>query len=109
MVQLTVISGDYGSFYDNYIFMSFVEGQSLNKTWETYDSVTKGRVANQLKGYFDELRQIDHSGYIGSVGRGPVADPILEDSETKEIIVCSPMEMFVSSISWSTMGTSLES
>ncbi|RDK39365.1 hypothetical protein M752DRAFT_296405 [Aspergillus phoenicis ATCC 13157] len=75
--------GDYGSFYDNYIFMSFVEGRSLNRTWESYDSVTKSRVANQLKGYFDELRQIDHSGYIGSVGRGPVADPILEDSETK--------------------------
>ncbi|GCB24331.1 hypothetical protein AAWM_07216 [Aspergillus awamori] len=69
---------DYGSLFDNYIFMSFVEGQSLDKTWEAYDSVTKSRVANQLKGYFRELRQIDHSHYIGSVDLGPVTDPILE-------------------------------
>ncbi|GKZ22967.1 hypothetical protein AbraIFM66951_001488 [Aspergillus brasiliensis] len=75
--------GDFGSLYDYYIFMSFVERQSLDKTWETYDGDTKGRIANQLKGYFNELRRIDHSNYIGSVGRGPVADPILEDAKTK--------------------------
>ncbi|KAE8151999.1 kinase-like protein [Aspergillus avenaceus] len=45
---------DYGSLFDTYIFMSFVEG------------------------YFCELRQINPSHYIGSVDLGPVTDPILE-------------------------------
>ncbi|RAH62880.1 phosphotransferase enzyme family protein [Aspergillus piperis CBS 112811] len=59
---------DYGSYYDNYIFMSYVEGQRLDK----------------LKGYLDELRQIEHRNYIGSVDRGPLPDPILGDLEFKE-------------------------
>ena len=35
-------TGDYGSLYDKYIFMSYVECQSLDKTWEVYGSVIKG-------------------------------------------------------------------
>ncbi|RAK82938.1 phosphotransferase enzyme family protein [Aspergillus costaricaensis CBS 115574] len=60
--------GDYGSYYDNYIFMTYVEGQGLDK----------------LKGYLDELRQIEHRNYIGSVDRGPLPDPILGELEYKE-------------------------
>ncbi|GLB05511.1 hypothetical protein AtubIFM57258_000800 [Aspergillus tubingensis] len=74
---------DYGSLYDNYIFMSYVEGQRLDKVWDTYDSVTKTRIAGQLKGYLDELRQIEHRNYIGSVDRGPLPDPILGELEYK--------------------------
>ncbi|KAB8225469.1 kinase-like protein [Aspergillus novoparasiticus] len=59
---------DYGSLFDTYIFMGFVEGYSLDKAWETYDEATKNRVTNQLNG-----------DYIGSVDFSPVADPILDD------------------------------
>ncbi|PYH32111.1 aminoglycoside phosphotransferase family protein [Aspergillus neoniger CBS 115656] len=75
--------GDYGSYYDNYIFMTYVEGQRLDKVWDTYDSVTETRIAGQLKGYLDELRQIEHRNYIGSVDRGPLPDPILGELEYK--------------------------
>lgn len=63
--------------------MSNVEGQRLDKVWDTYDSVTKSRIAGHLKGYLDELRQIEHRNYIGSVDRGPLRDPILGDFEYK--------------------------
>jgi hypothetical protein len=69
---------DYGSLFDTYIFMSFVEGQSLDKNWESYDEDTKKHVTNQLKEYLHELRKISDGKYIGSVGPGPVTDPILE-------------------------------
>ncbi|GLA67827.1 hypothetical protein AtubIFM55763_000076 [Aspergillus tubingensis] len=75
---------DYGSLYDNYIFMSYVEGQRLDKAWDTYNSVTKGRIAGQLKGYLDGLRQVEHRNYIGSVDRGPLRDSILGDLEYKD-------------------------
>ncbi|QKX54030.1 uncharacterized protein TRUGW13939_01112 [Talaromyces rugulosus] len=68
----------YGSLFDTYIFMSFVEGQSLDKIWETYDEDIKKHVTNQLKEYLGELRKISDGKYIGSVGPGPVTDPILE-------------------------------
>ncbi|OJJ69333.1 hypothetical protein ASPBRDRAFT_76852 [Aspergillus brasiliensis CBS 101740] len=72
---------DYGSLYDTYIFMSFVGSQTLNKAWGTYDSTTKARIAVQLKEYINELLQIGNGNgnYIGSVGPGPVTDPILEN------------------------------
>lgn len=50
---------DYGSLYDTYIFMRFVESQSLDYVWESYDETTKNRVSVQLKEYFDGLRNID--------------------------------------------------
>ncbi|KAI2820995.1 hypothetical protein CBS63078_1696 [Aspergillus niger] len=77
---------DYGSLYDTYIFMSFIEGQSLDRVWETYDSITKAQISTQLKDYIGELRQIGNgngSYYIGSVGPGPVTDPILENYHNK--------------------------
>ncbi|KAK2801643.1 hypothetical protein FQN51_005187 [Onygenales sp. PD_10] len=40
---------DYGSLYDTYVFMSFVEGQTLDTVWESYDGTTKQSVADQLK------------------------------------------------------------
>ena len=75
---------DYGSLYDTYILMSFVEGQSLDKAWETYDRATKDRITTQLKSYLHELRAITtSSGYIGSADSGPVTDPMLERYHTK--------------------------
>ncbi|GLA04252.1 hypothetical protein AnigIFM60653_004300 [Aspergillus niger] len=72
--------------YDTYIFMSFIECQSLDRVWETYDSITKAQITTQLKDYIGELRQIGNgngSYYIGSVGPGPVTDPILENYHNK--------------------------
>lgn len=71
--------GDYGSLFDTYIFMDFVEGEDLDRAWEGLDKDTKERVAGQLKGYLAELRDIgnDNEGYIGSVDGGHVADPVL--------------------------------
>lgn len=64
--------------------MSFVEGQSLDKAWESYDEATKNHITNQLKGYFYELRKISNGhNYIGSVDFGPVADPILDSYHIK--------------------------
>ncbi|KAK2783138.1 hypothetical protein FQN53_009327 [Emmonsiellopsis sp. PD_33] len=74
---------DYGSLYDTYIFMSFVEGQTLDTVWESYDGMTKQSVADQLKGYIDELRAIGGGTYIGSVDRGFVMDPVLEYSKNR--------------------------
>lgn len=74
---------DYGSLFDTYIFMSFVEGQTLDKAWETYDKDTKSHVTNQLKRYLRELREISNGSYIGSVDSGPVTDPILETYHIK--------------------------
>lgn len=74
---------DYGSLYDTYIFMSFVEGQCLDRVWESYDETMKNRIASQLKGYFHKLRNIDSDNYIGLVDLGPVTDPILESHHMK--------------------------
>lgn len=80
---------DYGSLYDTYIFMGFVEGRSLDyMVWDSYDATTKRRIAGQLKGYLSELRSIGNNGngngnYIGSADFGPVMDPILETHHVK--------------------------
>ncbi|RAQ70287.1 hypothetical protein COH20_001065 [Aspergillus flavus] len=75
---------DYGSLFDIYIFMDYVEGQSLDKVWGAYDETTKSYIASQLKEYLCQLRQISHRNYIGSADLGPVTDPILERRHNKE-------------------------
>ncbi|KAL3481747.1 kinase-like protein [Aspergillus californicus] len=75
---------DYGSLYDTYIFMSYVEGETLEEAWEGYDQPTKDHVTSQLKEYFSELRSIKTSNYIGSVDCGPVNDPMLEGHDNKD-------------------------
>ena len=74
---------DYGSLFDTYIFMSFVEGVTLDTVWEAYDEPTKSHVASQLEGYMRELRSIGQGSYIGSVNRGPVMDQILENFQDR--------------------------
>ena len=75
--------GDYGSLFDTYIFMEFMEGQTLATVWDDYDEHTKSMVASQLEGYMRELRSISGGSYIGSVHRGPVLDQTLERFERK--------------------------
>jgi hypothetical protein len=69
---------DFGSLYDTYIFMEFVEGETLEKAWDNCDSMTKLQIASELRAYLEQLRSIPPADYIGSVDRGPVTDMILE-------------------------------
>ena len=66
--------GDYGSVYDTYLFMEFVEGQTLEKAWSSYDGASKARIAAELKRYMRELHSIPAPDYIGSVDKGHVTD-----------------------------------
>jgi hypothetical protein len=72
--------GDYGSLYDTYMFMDFIPGQSLDKVWDTLDDITKTQITNELKEYLKELRSLQGDGYIGTLGKGPCSDWILETS-----------------------------
>ncbi|KAE8406430.1 kinase-like protein [Aspergillus pseudonomiae] len=67
---------DYDSLFDTYIFMSFVDGQTLDTVWNNFDQLTKRRIASRLKEYIDNLRSMGSMSYIGSVDHGPVTDSI---------------------------------
>ncbi|KAF2867837.1 phosphotransferase enzyme family protein [Massariosphaeria phaeospora] len=73
---------DFGSVYDTYIFMEFVEGEDLGKSWGKYTSTEKQIISTDLKKHMTELRSLLAPGYIGSVHEGPVTDVILEWSTT---------------------------
>ncbi|EAL84981.1 uncharacterized protein AFUA_8G01870 [Aspergillus fumigatus Af293] len=119
-LRCPILISSMKSLFDTYLFMSFVEGQSLDTAWETYDSITRNQVTNQLKEYLHELRQISHRNYIGSVDFGPVTDPILESHHVKgptswracfpmkSTGSCSCMGTYTFRISWSRMDTSVE-
>lgn len=74
---------DYGSQFDTYIFMSLVEGQTLDSAWDSYDELTKIHISNQLRTYMDEVRAIKSEPYIGSVNNGPVMDQIFDNFPIK--------------------------
>ncbi|KAE8351111.1 kinase-like protein [Aspergillus coremiiformis] len=75
--------GDYGSLFDTYIFMTFVDGQPLDTVWNSYDQPTKTHLALQLKEYIDDLRSMGTPSYIGSLDHGPVLDPILATAKVQ--------------------------
>jgi len=75
---------DFGSLYDTYIFMDFIEGETLEKAWSTYDSIAKLQIASELRGYMEELRSMPMANYIGSVDRGPLTDMLLEWTSTSQ-------------------------
>lgn len=76
--------GDYGSVYDTYLFMEFVEGENLAKAWGKCTSTEKQMISTDLKKHMTELRSLPAAGYIGSVHEGPVTDIILEWSTTSK-------------------------
>ncbi|KAF1951119.1 phosphotransferase enzyme family protein [Byssothecium circinans] len=73
---------DWGSVYDTYIFMEFIEGEDLEKSWKNCNDVEKQQISADLKKYMTELRSIPGADYVGSVHGGPVTDIILEWSTT---------------------------
>ena len=64
--------------YDVYIFMQFVDGETLDKQWPGYDIETKNQITTELKDYMEQLHSITGGSYVGSVDRGPVTDVLLE-------------------------------
>ncbi|KAJ5588140.1 hypothetical protein N7537_010818 [Penicillium hordei] len=75
--HVTLVEAKNMILFDTYILIAFVEGQTLEKVWESYDEDTKAHVTNQLKKHLPELRQISNGSYIGSANSGSVTDPIL--------------------------------
>ncbi|KAH8726112.1 hypothetical protein GQ44DRAFT_795476 [Phaeosphaeriaceae sp. PMI808] len=73
---------DFGSVYDTYIFMEFIEGEGLEKSSEKYNTIEKQQLSVNLKKYMTELRSIPPANCMGSVHGGPVTDIILEWSTT---------------------------
>jgi hypothetical protein len=69
---------EWSSKYDTYIFMEFVEGQTLEQEWGLLDEVAKSRMMMELQGYLEQLRGVPGGTYIGSIHNGPVMDSILE-------------------------------
>jgi effector-binding domain-containing protein len=69
---------DFGSVYDTYIFMEFIDGEDLGKSWGKYTSIEKQTMSADLKKHMMELRSLPAAEYIGSVHEGPVTDVILE-------------------------------
>ncbi|KAH7329279.1 phosphotransferase enzyme family protein [Stachybotrys elegans] len=61
------------------IVMERIEGETLQDAWDSYNDEEKETVAQQLRGYFDELRQIKGS-YIGSVDGSACDDQYFSDN-----------------------------
>ena len=74
---------DHGSVYDTYIFMEYIQGEDLGKSWDKSTSSEKQKISADLKKYMTELRSLPAPGYVGSVHEGPVTDIILEWSTTR--------------------------
>lgn len=69
---------DSASVYDTYIFMEFIEGEDLEKSWAKQTSAEKQMISTELKKYMTEIRSLPAPGYIGSVHMGPVTDIMLD-------------------------------
>ncbi|GLA39264.1 hypothetical protein AnigIFM63309_006601 [Aspergillus niger] len=85
-VKIAKISSEIVVKLGPHVTLTEAKNMSLDRVWETYDSITKAQITTQLKNYIGELRQIGNgngSYYIGSIGPGPVTDPILENYHNK--------------------------
>ncbi|KAK4044732.1 kinase-like domain-containing protein [Parachaetomium inaequale] len=60
------------------IVMEYIQGTNLGHAWETLTEEEKESVVQQLRGYFDELRQIKGS-FIGSVDGSACDDQFFSD------------------------------
>lgn len=78
--------GDYGGLYDTYIFMAFIDGETLHTTWDSFGVSTKTHISKQLASYINEIRNMGDVGYIGSIDHGPVTDRSLSTSLDKGTI-----------------------
>lgn len=64
-----------------YIVMQYLPGTTLLKLWDNLDRDHKTLIAKTIRSYFDELRQLQHPGYIGSIAGGPPLDDIFSATQ----------------------------
>ncbi|KAL5317467.1 hypothetical protein ACEPPN_014562 [Leptodophora sp. 'Broadleaf-Isolate-01'] len=60
----------------NYIVMENIAGDSLESCWVSLDTQAKLAIADQLRIYFTQLRQIPSPGYFGLLGKRPFEDSV---------------------------------
>ncbi|KAK2692927.1 hypothetical protein QWA68_007062 [Fusarium oxysporum] len=54
-----------------YILMEYIPGKSLMDLWSDIDPTRKTSIARTLRTYFDQLRQLKHPEYFGTIHGGP--------------------------------------
>src|ERR1700753_1740379 len=59
-----------GCDFDTYIITEYLEGQSLDKEWNSLNESTKSTIMKELEGHLIQLRAIPGGEYIGSLGNG---------------------------------------
>jgi hypothetical protein len=71
---------DFGTVYDTYIVMIFIEGETLDEAWPSLSDDRKSTIAEQLRVHMEELRSVpQHPPFgIGYVMNGPLQDPVFE-------------------------------
>ncbi|KAF3903901.1 hypothetical protein ABW20_dc0110080 [Dactylellina cionopaga] len=69
--------------YDTYIFMDYINGETLEKEWENQDSQNKSSIMADIKRCLEELRSLQGGAYVGSLENGPVMDQILDYQPNK--------------------------
>lgn len=76
---------DFGSVYDTYIVMTYIEGKSLSGVWSSTDGDCKRSIAAQLQGHLRELRSVkpEKEFEIRSVSDGRLLDPVFDYHTTQ--------------------------
>jgi tRNA A-37 threonylcarbamoyl transferase component Bud32 len=64
------------------LLMEYIEGDVLRDVWDTMSLEEKEEVVGQLRGYMDELRQIQ-GAFVGSVEGGSCNDQVFECDDEK--------------------------
>ncbi|KAF5020272.1 hypothetical protein F66182_7706 [Fusarium sp. NRRL 66182] len=69
-----------------YIVMQYVPGTTLLNLWNTLKQDRKSSIAKTLRTYFDQLRQLQHPGYLGNVNGGPPLDDLFSETQLADDI-----------------------
>ncbi|KAK4147065.1 uncharacterized protein C8A04DRAFT_34291 [Dichotomopilus funicola] len=68
-----------------YIVMQYIPGTTLLNLWASLDQARKTDIARTLRGYFDELRRLEHpehlAGYFGNIAGGPPLDDMFSATQ----------------------------
>ncbi|KAK3941223.1 kinase-like domain-containing protein [Diplogelasinospora grovesii] len=78
---------DHPGYESNFIYMSFLPGQTLRDAWETLSQEDKASVSQQLAGIVKRLRSVERGPadqfIVGSLSRGPVQDVYFSPDQHK--------------------------
>lgn len=64
-----------------YIVMQYIEGTTLNDMWTALTHDGKTNISRTLRGYFDQLRQLQGPDYFGNIDGGAPLDSIFRGTE----------------------------